>query len=194
MSVWHEIIVVGGEKRLRGFVAGFVGGRALDEAILLGSDIAVEPPTLTERLRDLVTSGARHTVLAPEVVAAQLVAALGRSGADVDLHVDGHSEVVSASFEVSAEAFSPEVAARVQAALGEMLPPGVSVEAFKEEETTDGGSRGAELYAPSHDYTYRAKGRITGELTGVVEMHRRAEALEFVTAEPITVEARGIAR
>ena len=190
MSVWHEIIVVGGERSLRGFLAGFVGGRALDEPILLGRDVAVESPTLTDRLRDLVGIGSSHELLAPAAVAVPLAEALRRNGADADLRFESTLEIVSAAFTFSAEAFAPDVAAKVEAALHGALPAGVKVERFEEQETTEGGARGTELSAPVHDYTYRANGRVTGDLPGVLEMHRRADLLEFVKAEAIVLETR----
>ena len=192
MSTWHEIVVVGSERSLRGFVAGFVGGRALAEVVLLARDVGAEPESLAGRLRDLVSSGAHHLVLAPAAVAAELAAAIARTGGDVELRVDRHREVTAASFSFAAEAFSPEIAARIEEALHQALPPAVAIEAFDEQERDDGGARGAELYAPTHHYTYRARGRVAGELTGVIEMHRRAELLEFVKAEPIVVETRAL--
>jgi len=192
MSVWHEIIVVGGEGPVRGFVAGFLGGRAQDEAVLFGHDVRVQAATLGGRLLELVGAGSHHALLTPAAVAGPLSAALRRTGADADLRHGGESVVVAASFAFTAEAFSREVAATVESALREAVPAGVTVEAFKEEETIDQGARGAELYAPKHAYVYRAKGRIGGDLPGVLEMRRRAEQIEFVKADGITLERRAL--
>jgi hypothetical protein len=190
MSVWHEIVVVGGEGAVRGFVAGFLAARGAGEVVLLGRDVKVHAATLGERLRDLVGVGAHHALLAPAPVGSRLVTALAARGADAQLRLGRASEVVAAEFAFTAEAFSPEVAARIESAFHDALPAGVTVDAFKEEETTDRGSRGAELYAPSHDYTYRAKGRVAGDLPGVLEMHRRVEELEFVKENAITLETK----
>jgi hypothetical protein len=190
MSVWHEIVVVGGEDALRGFLAGFAAARGSHEAVLVGRDVMVHPGSLGERLRALVGAAGHHSLLAPEPTAAALVAALRARGGDAGLHVDSVAAVVSAEFSFSAQAFSPEVASAIEAALHENVPAGVAIEAFKEAEETDGRARGAELYSPSHDYTYRAKGRVAGELTGVLEMRRRAAEIEFVKAEPVELETR----
>jgi len=190
MTTWHEIVVVGSEDAARGFVAGFLGGRDLAEAVVFGHDVHVQPASLGERLRELVGVASRHALLATEAVSAPLAAALRRSGESAGLRIDTESVVAGAAFDFAAEAFSRDVAAQIESALREALPEDVRVDAYKEVETTDRGSIGAELYSPSHAYTYRAKGSIAGALPGVLEMHRRAAESEFVKAEPITLERR----
>jgi hypothetical protein len=190
MSAWHEIVVVGGEEALRGFLAGFAACRESRDAVLLGRDAMVHAATLGERLRSLVGAAGRHSVLAPDTVATALAGALAARGGDAELRVESVAAIASAAFAFTAEAFSPEVAGAIEAALRENVPAGVTVEAFKETEETDDRARGAELYSPSHDYTYRAKGRVAGEITGVLEMRRRAADIDFVKAEPVELETR----
>jgi len=187
MSAWHEIVVVGGERRLRGFVAGFVGARAAGDVVLIGRDIGLKTAFLSDAI-GLLSGGARHALLAPAATADELESALQRTGSDVDLRVESRCVVTAAEFEFKAEAFSPEVAEAIETALRESLPPEVTVHAFKELEETDGEARGTELYSPTHDYTYRAAGTVKGPLPGVLELYRRATDNEFVKAEPITIE------
>lgn len=190
MSIWHEVVVVGGESSLRGFVAGFLAAGGTDEVVLFGRDLDVRAASLGERLRDLVGAGAHHALLAPAGTSQRLAAALASRGSEADLRVEHVSQVNAAAFAFTAEAYAPEVAARIEAAFHDAVPSGVTVEAFREEEKTDHGARGAELYAPSHDYTYRANGRVAGALSGVLELHRRAQELDFVKVEAITLETR----
>ena len=190
MSVWHEIVVAGSEDSARGFVAGFLASRDLEEAVVFGHDVHVQAATLGARLRELVGVGSQHALLAPAAGAAPLAAALRRAGNGAGLRVAGESVIAGASFGFTAEAFSRDVAAGVESALRGALPEGVSVDSYQVEEIADRGSRGAELYTPSHDYTYRAKGSISGALPGVLEMRRRAEESEFVKADAITLERR----
>jgi hypothetical protein len=194
MSVWHEVVVVGGEGSLRGFVAGFLAAGGTDEVVLFGHDIDLRATSLGERLRELVGAGAHHVLLAPAGTSQRLAAALASRGSEAELRVEHLSEVDAAAFAFTAEAYAPDVAARIEAAFHEAIPSGVTVEAFREEERTDHGARGAELYAPSHDYTYRAKGRVAGALSGVLELHRRAQELDFVKAEAITLETHELGR
>jgi hypothetical protein len=190
MSVWHEVTVVGHEKTARAFVAGFVIGRGASDPVLFGQDVGVRAGSLSTRLHDLLAAGAHHTLLAPEAVATPLASALERLGEDLGLRLEGHAEVMSASLEFSAEVYSEVLAERVRSEMREALPPGVTLERFADHEHRASDARGTELYAPAHAFTYSASGRVAGTLPGVLEMHRRAAADEFVKLAPITLDRR----
>lgn len=188
MSVWQQLVVVGAEKPLRAFVAGFAAGRGVTDCVLFGHDLGVGAASLSERVRDLLAAGSHHLLLAPAEIAAPLAAALAELRDDLDLHLERSAAVRSASTSFVAEVFSDELGARVRSEMCDALPPGVAMEEYTESERREPGARGAELYAPEHAYTFRASGRLVGPLPGVLEMRRRARRLEFVTVEAIALE------
>jgi hypothetical protein len=190
VSVWHVITVVGAEKALRAFVAGFLAGRQMRGPVLFGHDLGVGAASLSERVHDLFAAGSHYILLAPESAAIPVAAALRKRGGDADLRVESLATVLSAMMPFSAEVFSEELAVQVRSALRESLPPGVTVERFSDTEKREPDASGAALYAPEHSFTYRASGRLVGALPGVLEMRRRALDLEFVTVESITLETQ----
>jgi hypothetical protein len=190
MTAWHEIVVEGSEKVLRAFVQGFAAGHPGREATLLGTDVDLAPAPFHERLRELFAAGGHHLLLAPATTAAGLTAAIRSHGESVGLRVVGIREVGRARLAVAIETFSVEVARRFRDELLASLPDGVVVEDLEQAEESDASAKGAELYSPAHDYTFKASGRFAGTLPGVLEMQRRAKALELVTVEALAVETR----
>jgi hypothetical protein len=190
MTTWHEIIVEGSEKVLRAFALGFACGHPGREATLLGTDIDLAPSSLHERLRELFAAGSHHLLVAPLQTATELAAAIRAHGDSLDLRVVGTREIVSARLAVAARTFSVEVARRLRDELFASLPDGVVVEDLEQAEETDASAKGTELYSPTHAYAYKASGTFVGPLPGVLEMQRRAKALEFVTVEELAVETR----
>ena len=179
MSEWHAIVVEGGEREVRGFVAGFLADRQADPTnVVLGADVGLEHESLVERLRALLKGG-HHALLVPHDLAAPLVEALWRVGADVGLRVADRHPIAGARFDLEAEVFSREVATAIRAALGD-LPPGVHLEQHAEREEEHAEHQGVELYAPVHEYTYGVKARVTGSLDGVLDVRRRLDAIEAV--------------
>jgi hypothetical protein len=192
MSVWIEITVVGAEKLLRAYLAGFLAGRGSHRAVLLGDDLGIRPGTLADRVHGAL-GGATHLVLlAPEDLAVPLVAALRRDAGDLDLHLAGCARVMSATVAFTAQVYTRELAARVRSVLRDALPPGVSLERFAETESVEPDARGPELYAPAHEYTCHTDGEAAGTLEGVLEMRRRTLELELVTVEPIALQTEPI--
>lgn len=188
MSVWHEIVVTGPAKALRGFLAGFEVARDAHDVVLLGTDLGVEGLPFAERLRALVGSGTPHLVIAPERSARALAAAIGARGAEAGLELRAVRVIASARFAFKARAFALDVADRVRTALFQALPAGVTLEGLEQQERREADAHGTELYSPVHDYTWEATGAFVGPLPGVLEMHRRAREEKFVEPEPLHLD------
>jgi len=177
---WDQVTLRGSEKTARTYIDGFLAGHGdTEESVIFGADVDVEPESLGERVRELLLAGSHIVVLAPERLATVLGDELARRGAEHGLHLESRRRIDAASVTVRGKAFSRSVAAKIRAALGS-LPEGVRIEDREESEETHPEAHGVELYAPMHEYTYRVSGRIVGPLPGVLELRRRAKALDFV--------------
>lgn len=190
MITWHEIVVEGSERVLRAFALGFGAGHPGRDATLLGTDVDLAPSSFHERLRDLLASGSHHLLLAPAATATDLATAIRAHGETLGLRVIGTREIISARLAVAVQTFSAEVAGHLRDDLFVSLPDGVVVEDLEQAEETDSSAKGTELYAPAHDYTFKASGTFVGPLQGVLEMQRRAKELQFVHVEELVVETR----
>jgi hypothetical protein len=191
MSDWHAIVIDGGEAAVRGFVAGFLGGRAADPSrILVGKDVGVAPETFGERVRALLTGGSHHLVLVPNELVAALADALDRGGAMAGLKLAEHHRVAGASFGFSIETYARDVGTAVHTLLDAPLP-GVEVADRSEAWESHPDDQGVELYAPGHPYGYHARGRIRGPIEAVVTTRRRFADIEAVHLEPLHLEPVG---
>lgn len=177
---WEELVIEGHAEAAHAFVAGFLAARGGHAGGVFGSDVDVEPESLSERVRRLFAAGSHHVFLAPADVAKPLAAALAEHGAAVKLRLEHQRRIVSASFDFRAEVYARDGAKQVHRALLTAEPEGVRVEQLSEAEETHADAHGVELYAPVHEYVYRVSGRILGPLPGVLEMRRRAATLDFV--------------
>jgi len=185
MAERDVIIVDGPDETVRAFVAGFLAGREADAgAVVYGSHLSLEHASLGERLRALLPGGRHEALLLADAgLAPALVSALEAHGG---LRVAEHVRLGAASFTFAAETPSREAAARIHGLIGHP-PPGVML-VDQEREEVDPEAHGVDLYAPAHEYVFRARGRITGALDGVVAIHRQLRDTDFVTVEPIHLE------
>jgi len=190
MSAWHEVLLDGSDAAARAFVAGFAAGHGEPESrVVFGDDVDLEPASLGARLRDLLHAGTHLVAFAPADVAAALATGLVRHGATVGLRLGGRRAVVSARFEFTVETYNREQARSARQAFLESVPPGVAIEDLVENEEAHPEAHGVELYAPLHQYAYRATGKVTGTLPGVLEVRRRSAAIECVELGSLHVEA-----
>jgi hypothetical protein len=181
MEHWQAIVLEGPKAAIRAFLAGFVAGRCCDATeVVLADELDVDRATLLQRLRDLVARRPHHVVLAAPACAATLIDAV-RRGVEPDIVLGDHEPVVTASFTFTAETPSVEAARRIHDTLVVALPEGTTAVDVTEEGELDPAAHGVELRAIAHEFTYRARGTITGEFPGILAARRRAAELDFVT-------------
>jgi hypothetical protein len=188
-SGWHEVVLEGREVAVRAFVTGFLAGFGGRGGGVFGADVGLEPESLGARVRELFSAGTHHVFFAPTDLVAALADAVEEHGADVGVRFESRRLVASASFEFRAETFNRESARAIRSALLSALPPGAQVEDAREQEEARPEARGVELYAPEHDYVWRASGRVVGAIPAVLEVRRRATTLELVETGPFRVTA-----
>jgi hypothetical protein len=188
MSEWHTILIDGGERATRAFLSGFADDRGVEPtALVLAEDAGVHVESLGERLLGLIGAGRHQLVLVVEEHAAALAQALEHAGAAAGLRLAEHHRVAGARFDFAVEAFAREVAAAVRAAL-RPLPAGVTFASHEEREEEHPEAKGVELYAPQHHYAYRARGRVTGVLDGVLAVRRKLLAIEAVRLDGLHLD------
>jgi hypothetical protein len=184
MSRWYELLIEGSEGALKSFLEDRREAQAI-----LGSELRLGSASLSERILEVLGAKSHHLLFAPADHARLLVDALvARS----DLRLERLREIEEGSFSFAAEAYARDVAQAIQGALHEALPPGIFLEDFQESETVDPEAKGVDLYAPVHDYIYRASGTVRGSLPGLLEMHRRLTELEFSKPGEIAIQAREV--
>jgi hypothetical protein len=185
MTSWQAIVLEGPEQAIRGFVAGFVAGRGAPPGeIVLADELHLDEETLAGRLRDFVSGRTHHVVLAAPALATSLLAAL-EAGAAPDVQLGHHEPVDAVAFDFEASTPSPEAAARIHEVLLSELPPGVTRVDATEEGEFDPSQHGPHLRDPAHEFTYEARGTISGDPLPIVALRRVAQELDFVTVTPL---------
>ena len=180
MGNWNVIAVDGPERELRAFVSGYLADRKVEpSAAVLGDDVGLEEGSLGDRMRALLHGG-HHAVLVPDELATALGDALAQGGPAVGLRVAERRPVSRASFGVHAEAYSRDVSARLRAALR-----GAPMAQHSESEEEHAESKGVELYAPVHSYTYRVRATVNGPIGDVLAVRRLLADVAAAEIEPL---------
>ena len=188
MSAWQQLVIEGPAHEAHGFVAGVLADAgAAPESAEWAEALGLEHVSMRERVAAILGHG-HHEVFLPDPLADAVATALARGGATAGLSLTRRLLVVRAHFGFHAETPSREARQRIRAALVEALPPGAALEELHEDEHEDPSARGVELYAPAHEYAYRASGRITGDPGAVFAVWRRARGTDFVHLDALEVD------
>ena len=177
---WYELLIHGSEDALEPLLAEHPGDA------IRGSELRLASESFTDRVLELLHARTHHVVFASADHARELARAVRRHSG---LRLEGLREVVEGRFGFRAEAYNPEIGAKIHDALNSDLPAGIMcVDLEKEERHPE--AKGVELFAPAHDYVYRSRGTIVGTPPGILEMNRRLHRLDFVHEEPLDLVCR----
>jgi hypothetical protein len=174
---WYELLIEGPEDALESLNQG---------DLFRGSELRLAESSVADRILEFLHAQTHHLVFASETRARELAQAIRESS---DLKMEGVREVLGGRFGFKAEAYNREIGQKIHDALNTDLPPGIDCLDL-EKEVTNPDAKGVELFAPVHEYIYKARGTIVGTPPGILEMNRRLCQLDFVHEEPLELEYR----
>jgi hypothetical protein len=184
---FHEFVIEGPRGWTVGFLQGYVRGR-MPQAVAIDAEAeGCDVSSAGEKIRELVSrrSEIAHVLVRNDTLDVFREAIEVAASAGEDLHVELERPIDSASFEFSFETFSREGALRIQGYLKPM-PEGVQLSADSHvEQFVDPDASGAEVYAPTHDFVFRGKGSLLGDVEQVIRLHRVFDDDEWVDAGPL---------
>jgi hypothetical protein len=176
---WYELLIEGSEDALETLLSD-------PRDIIRGSELRLAESSMADRILEFLHAQTHHLVFASATRARELVESIR---ANPSLKLEGVREVLGGRFGFKAEAYNREIGQKIHEALNEDLPAGIDCIDLEKEETHP-DAKGVELFAPIHEYVYKARGTIVGTPPGILEMDRRLCRLDFVHEEPMELETR----
>lgn len=176
---WYELLIEGSEDALESLLAD-------PRDVIRGSELRLAESSLADRILEFLHAQTHHLVFASAARTRELAEAIRKNP---DLKLENIREVLGGRFGFKAEAYNREIGQKIHDALNENLPAGVDCVDLEKEEI-DPEAKGVELFAPAHEYIYKARGTIVGTPPGILEMNRRLVRLDFVHEEPLELECR----
>jgi hypothetical protein len=182
MPDFVDLEIHGSTEEATGFVEGFRLASGVEDVFF-----AHRENVKSEGILDAIASTMKRTthIIVSAEFAVDLVRALEASTV-LGLEADAPEPLDHAEMEFAFKCFTPEDARGIRDLVEKQLPVGVVLEGFECSEKHDPGSKGAELYSPSHDYECEGRGLYHGPVPGIIALSRRLTDQPFV--HPSTVE------
>jgi hypothetical protein len=182
-ATYHEIVVKGDGKVLKGFVRGFQIGRSIASGLCVCGETAIN----RDHLKHLhVGRGDCIHLVCTTAIRERILAAI-EEATELELEVVFAEKIFRSYFEFEFETFSRD-AAKLIKKLVDPPPGGLELVDYSPEETVDEKARGVELYSPVHEYRFAGKGKIDGVIEPLISVHSALGANEFVTVREIRIE------
>jgi hypothetical protein len=178
---YYEVVIEGNPDLMKGFVMGFLAGRGIEGGVFFDQECHIEGESTVGHLMRLIgMSDNECIVIVGSGLHDLLVAALQKHHPPIPLHIRKARQVLSAAFDCTFKTYSRQVGAEIKEILSR-IPEGVVGECGLEmQEKLDPEGKGVEFYTPLHDYELTGKGRISGSVKGVLDLHHRLGRFEVV--------------
>jgi len=174
MSPYHEIVIGGSYDLTRGFVTGYLTGRAFPVPAVFSRECGIRRVTLGERM--LSWTGVHEPgvhVIVEEGIAADLIREVRSAAETLGLRVLTDRRIGAGRFEFRFHVYGRVYGGEIKEILAS-VPPGVEVRyARGPEEKSRPRSRGVELYAPEHDYEFTAEAAAEGPFGDILPFFQR---------------------
>ncbi len=184
MAVKHfDFVIKGNEDKLCSYLEGFMRGKGIKSGWLFTEKHPFQSHFIKELIKyhsDVVhlicRSGLRPVIRA----------AITASPAIFEFEIMESRLVSKADFEFKFKTANRKVAGAIKRLLGRH-PAGVKLVDYKPIEAVNPEAKGAEGYAPLHEYTFHGKGKIVGDVEGVLKVFQKLESNEFIHCEEIEI-------
>jgi len=186
---YYEVIVKGSYDLAKGFVLGFMEGRAIEgEAIFEEEQHIKVEGTLAQLIRISGIKGRTLHVIVGSGFYDLISEAFQHVQDRMDLEVESVRVITDAFFDFHYKAFTRELGDELQG-LFDALPEGLNIEGkYAPKESLDPEGKGIETYAPLHDYELTASGQIHGPAKEALDFYRRLELYDMVELGEINLK------
>jgi hypothetical protein len=168
MTKYHEIIIKGDEAKVRPFLRGYFAGVGVSEGFYFGRDCSFHRHFLIELLK---YKGEVVHLVFDEKLKPTVDAAISQVK-NYEFEVKESREVKRAVFHFDFETANREIGEKIKKAL-KRLPADTELIDFESQEDEHPDAKATEGYAPLHHYQLRGRGKVEGDVGGVVAMRKR---------------------
>jgi len=187
---FYEIVIEGPFMLVKGFVVGFLAGVKPDGEYFFHRKAGIRRETLKGFLREFFELDNHvHLCLEPDLIE-RFKKAAELYKTKTGMKIESIKPIKSASFTFAYEFFNEDLANKARDMLTK-LPKNVELKDYFPFVEKDIEARGVEAYAPLHDFTSRAKGKIEGDFEGVMKVYldiKRSEFSESVMCDDVLLE------
>ena len=189
MDTYTKITLEDDTPSVRAFVRGWCTARGMarqeqDRKVLWPEEWDVRVTSFFSDIAEALRPGDVTVFLVADDLAPSLLAAFAVWPESMRLRT-AHA-IASAAFDFQFEIYDRDEATAVLEIFA-VLPDGVGAGADYAPETDSHPEAGAGMYAPTHDYVCRGRGKIEGALRGVLEVRERCRQYERVRIDEVVL-------
>jgi len=185
----YELVITGHEDFVKGLLRGIAAGARSSSRVMFNNEHNINRTTIAKRIKEFFDASSTHThVILDESIVDLIEEVLAEEGEKLKVSIVSKLKLISASFTFKYTAYA-EKHGKMLKSIFEDLSESISMSAdYDPQESIHPEAKGAEGYAPEHDYEINAKGTVTGDLNEIMKLYERCDNEPLVKSEKIELE------
>ncbi len=185
----YELVITGHEDFVKGLLRGIAAGARSSSRVMFNNEHNITRTTIAKRIKEFFDASSTHThVILNESIVNLIEEVLSEEGEKLKVSIVSKLKLISASFTFKYTAYA-EKHGKMLKSMFEDLSESISMSAdYDPQESIYPEAKGAEGYAPEHDYEINAKGTVTGDFNEIMKLYERCDDEPLVKSEKIELE------
>lgn len=175
---YYEVVFEGKPDEISGMFEGFLIGRKAVWEWYHNKESGIESESLLKVIKEWISHKKRvtHFVLEKDFHNELEKAVSGKNDPLYNkLKFAGQSKAIkNCSFKFTANAYAKKFGDEIKDVISS-CPADIIIENFSPVEEIDDSAKGVELYASTHDYTYKATGEAKGDFGSIIQFRKKLE-------------------
>jgi len=192
-NTFYEVVLEGHYNFVYGMLEGYKLAIGKNFIYYLSQQVNVKATTMSGILKEFLTLKSKLQYVIIEANSwKKFEAAVKKQPEDCVIskkYIKSVKKIESASFEFNFEAYAKKYGEEIKKIL-KSLPKSVKLVDYAPKEEMHKDAKGTELYAPDHEYSFKGKGRLVGDIETIIEYNKIFDEHPLIDVTAITLQLK----
>ncbi len=192
-KTFYEIVVEGNYNFVYGMLEGYKLAAGKNFVYYLSQQVNVKATTLTEMLKEWLTLKSKLQYVIIEANSWKKLEAAVKKQPENSIinkkYIKSVKKIESASFEFNFECYAKKYGDQIKSIL-KSLPKSLKLVDYTPKEEVHKDAKGTELYAPDHEYSFKGKGKLIGDIETIIEFNKKFDEHPLIDVSSITLRLK----
>jgi len=192
-KTFYEVVLEGHYNFVYGMLEGYKLAIGKNFIYYLSQQVNVKATTMSGILKEFLTLKSKLQYVIIEANSwKKFEAAVKKQPEDSVIskkYIKSVKKIESASFEFNFEAYAKKYGDEIKKIL-KTLPKSVKLIDYAPKEEMHKDAKGTELYAPDHEYSFKGRGRLVGDIETIIEYNKKFDEHPLIDVTAITLQLK----
>ncbi|MGQ9844124.1 MAG: hypothetical protein ACUVRK_11255 [Spirochaetota bacterium] len=192
-KIFYEVVMEGHYNFIYGMLEGYKLATGKSFIYYLSTKENIKTTTLSEIMKEWLTL---KTKLQHAIIEANswkkfesLVKKQPQGSVVNKAYIKSVKKIESASFEFNFEAYAKKYGDEIKKIL-KSLPKSVKLVDYTPKEEVHKDAKGTEIYSPDHEYSFKGKGKLVGDIETIIEYNKKFDEHPLIDVTAITLQLK----